>query len=571
MKLAFNIRTVPFSRYGSFLAVSWLPARPGQEEGVYIRTVRGGDTTAGAAFRIELVRDGESLAFTSRATPGLLELESGDGGRVELCIDAADRIRLRARHVGLRLTLAGGDYDYAMERPEGRWEVNDFRNEVRFMLTPLQGTLSMDAPWRRTRCEYIAAAMQPDGSEAAELLIQEYRTVWEKPAALPPFADSVARTEAEFAAWLGKTPAVPSAYEDGRLLAAYITWSCVVPADGYLPRPAMYMSKNWMTNIWSWDHCFNAMALIREQPALAWDQFMIFFDRQDKSGALPDFMNDKYALWNCCKPPIHGWTLSWMMERSEWIGPEQLQEVYGPLSRWTEWWFRYGDDDGDGMPQYSHGNDSGWDNSTIFHDPGAVESPDLGAYLVLQCDALAEIARRLERPEEAAAWNRRADGTLERMLAHCWRDGRMTAVRAGTHEPVGEDSLIACLPLVLGRRLPQEIRAALVQALADERRFFTPHGFATESIGSPAYEPDGYWRGPIWAPVMMLLVDGLLRCGEEELAREAARRFCDMAARSGMAENFDALTGEGLRDRAFTWTSSVFLMLAHEYAWPRSE
>jgi hypothetical protein len=34
---------------------------------------------------------------------------------------------------------------------------------------------------------------------------------------------------------------------------------------------------------------------------------------------------------------------------------------------------------------------------------------------------------------------------------------------------------------------------------------------------------------------------------------------------SGMAENFDALTGAGLRDRAFTWTSSVFLILGHEY------
>ena len=38
----------------------------------------------------------------------------------------------------------------------------------------------------------------------------------------------------------------------------------------------MYMSKNWMTNIWSWDNCFNAMALVRHQPELAWDQFMIF-------------------------------------------------------------------------------------------------------------------------------------------------------------------------------------------------------------------------------------------------------------------------------------------------------
>jgi len=32
--------------------------------------------------------------------------------------------------------------------------------------------------------------------------------------------------------------------------------------------------------------------------------------------------------------------------------------------------------------------------------------------------------------------------------------------------------------------------------------------------------------------------------------------------RSGFAENFDALTGDGLRDRAYTWTASVYLLLA---------
>jgi hypothetical protein len=63
----------------------------------------------------------------------------------------------------------------------------------------------------------------------------------------------------------------------------------------------------------------------------------------------------------------------------------------------------------------------------------------------------------------------------------------------------------------------------------------------------------------------MIIVDGLAAAGEVAFARELARRFCDMAARSGMAENFDAVTGEGLRDRAYTWTSSVFLILAHEY------
>ena len=63
----------------------------------------------------------------------------------------------------------------------------------------------------------------------------------------------------------------------------------------------------------------------------------------------------------------------------------------------------------------------------------------------------------------------------------------------------------------------------------------------------------------------MILVDGLAACGERSLAQDLARRFCDMAARSGMAENFEAVSGKGLRDRAYTWTSSIFLLLAHEY------
>ena len=57
---------------------------------------------------------------------------------------------------------------------------------------------------------------------------------------------------------------------------------------------------------------------------------------------------------------------------------------------------------------------------------------------------------------------------------------------------------------------------------------------------------------------------GLRRCGEREFARDMARRFADMACRSGFAENFDALTGEGLRDRAYTWTASAFLAMAEE-------
>ena len=44
-----------------------------------------------------------------------------------------------------------------------------------------------------------------------------------------------------------------------------------------------------------------------------------------------------------------------------------------------------------------------------------------------------------------------------------------------------------------------------------------------------------------------------------------ARRFAQLVAQSGCAENFDARTGAGLRDRAYTWTASAMLTMAEEY------
>ena len=121
------------------------------------------------------------------------------------------------------------------------------------------------------------------------------------------------------------------------------------------------------------------------------------------------------------------------------------------------------------------------------------------------------------------------------------------------------------MPILLGKRLPDDVLHQLVAGLKQEGRFLTQHGLATESVNSPYYESDGYWRGPIWAPSTMLIVDGLNAAGETQFAQDLSRQFCAMVSRSGMAENFDALSGDGLRDRAYSWTSSVFLVLGHEY------
>ena len=63
-------------------------------------------------------------------------------------------------------------------------------------------------------------------------------------------------------------------------------------------------------------------------------------------------------------------------------------------------------------------------------------------------------------------------------------------------------------------------------------------------------------------PSTVLIEDGLRRAGYAELADEISARFRALCEKSGFAENFDAHTGAGLRDRAYTWTASGYLILA---------
>ena len=101
---------------------------------------------------------------------------------------------------------------------------------------------------------------------------------------------------------------------------------------------------------------------------------------------------------------------------------------------------------------------------------------------------------------------------------------------------------------------------------AVEGGLLTAHGVASESPQSAAYEPDGYWRGPIWAPTTYLVIEGLRACGRSDLAEAAATGFLDTVRRGGFAENFEATTGLPLRDRGYSWSASVFLILARERA-----
>jgi len=559
-QISFDLSKVPFSRFGSYLAVSQFLPDPASQTapGLYLRSMRGGGHNV---FRLELLATGSPVPFEIHTSPTSLHLQA-QAGSVDLCMPVSDQVRVRGEGVSLRLTAV--TKTLAILNANHHWEINTPPSE-KFMIWPIAGALQVDAPWSgKGTTSTVAAFVPAPDSHRFDAEIDTYESVWDPHLVLADFAAGEAVVQHDYQQWLARMPEVPAEYGSGAELAAYVNWASVVAPGGYLKHPAMLMSKNWMTLLWSWDHCFNAMAVSYKDPELAWQQFELPFDNQDAHGALPDTIGNASRGFGYNKPPIHGWTLTWMMHNGGYRDSKHLAAIYAPLALWTNWFFKYRDSNSDGFPEYDHGNDSGWDNSTVMLTGVPVESPDLDSFLILQMDTLASIAHTLGKEQEASAWKTRSDQLLKNMLGKFWKGDHFVAYRAQDGAEIDSDSLLLHLPLVLGKRLPVEVREKLVAGLMKPGNFRTTNGFATERLTSSYYTPDGYWRGPIWAPTTMLLAEGLDGAGENKLATNLRADFCRMAQQSGMSENFNAVTGAGLRDPAYTWTSSVYLIFAHQ-------
>jgi putative isomerase len=517
-------------------------------------------------FKFIAIENGKEVPSTITATPAVLTIKSTNG-EVRICFQDSDVIRIQTHNIGLRMKPP--IECRLMQVAKNTWRYQAEWTE-RFLITSIAGSFTTfpeiaDKP--QNLFSNVVFNILPDKNGNGELALEYYPSQTIIKTVFKPFDDCIKNKTNAFNDWLTTMPVVADAYQSTLVKAAYINWSSLVYPRENFSREGMIMSKMWMNAIWSWDHCFNAMATGYSNPQLAFDQLMVVFDKQNKLGALPDDIYEFKSGWGYLKPPIHGWALRCMMEKSKCITPAMMAEIYEPLARWTNFYFKYRDDNHNGLAETHHGNDSGADNATIFDEGMPVDDPALNSYLIIQMDLLSEFAKKLDKAEESVKWTQRADKLMKLLIDSLWDGNQFVAKQIYSNKiNDGKYCHIRFLPLMLAQRLPSEIRRKLI---ADIKEFLiAPYGITSEGIHSPKFNNIGYsyWRGPIWAPTTYMLIDALDRCGEKALARELAVKFCDMCSREGFAENFDPITGEGLCDPCYTWTSSVFILLAKEYA-----
>ncbi|MFF5978885.1 amylo-alpha-1,6-glucosidase [Streptomyces olindensis] len=564
---AFSLHDIPFSTHGSWFGISPVLAEKTRSEDLHLVSHQNGMHAVLRFTPLDATTRDRATAH-AEATPGLLTW-TGAGGRIGLAYAAPDTVRLRGEGLALRITAAAGTLTpftgtYFYRDPvAGAHVFTSYETGRRYRITVLSGSVTEESGTQGLGAGERGVTLTAEAGGAWEAAVEELDSARAPHRSSHTFDDIVATAQAAFADFADavapwRTPDTPAAE-----LAAYVLWSATVRPASLVTRPAVLMSKHWMDKVWSWDHCFNALALAPGAPALARDQFSLPFDHQDETGALPDSVTHSEVLYNFVKPPIHGWTFSRLRRRlPEPLGRTELAEMYGRLARWTDFWLTARRAPGDALPHYQHGNDSGWDNATTFDPERVVVTADLAAFLVLQLRELAALAAELGLPDEAGRWTRTAEETQAAMLDELWTGERFVARGVAGGRTWGSSSLLDLMPMVLGEHLPESIGTALAARIETH---LTAYGLATERPDSPHYLSDGYWRGPIWAPATVLVEDGLRRAGHHRLADDISARFRALCETHGFAENFDALTGTGLRDRAYTWTAAGYLLLAEAH------
>ena len=561
-----DIRSVPFSRYGSYLAFSYPQDGTKEFDGHIAVRVLYGAFSQQETYPIVLLNDEgkpeEKLAVSM--SPWELNAASETGG-YSICFRDEDTFFLKADSPILITKTKAGTYDRVMEHMDGTFEIAGDDMALRVSIQKGKAKDQSAGPDNGFGSSRTGLLLSPkEGGLLASVTLTGLSLQKKEYESYDVCRQTVKEEYEKFESGIIKGLKKPDpAYEKAGREAAYILWHSVLHPSGYIKRPVMVMTKNWMNLVWSWDYAFNGLALVSSHPDLAYGQFLAMADQQDEYGAYPDAYQARKIIRSFVKPPVQGFILEKMFQIHD-PGREIKERLYHSTAAFTNWWLTYRMEE-NGIPTYHHGNDSGWDNATVFRLGLPVQSPDLSAWLVLQMEFLEHTARELGRHSEAETWKEKGEELLSKLLAYFARNDRFAAVKIPEMEAVPSDSLILYLPLILGKRLPEKLRENLLSGLLKDGHLAGTWGFASEPLDSELFEEDGYWRGAVWPAAVMILTDALRRCGRQKEARFYAERFCRLCAEKGFYENYSALDGRGLRDHGFTWTASVFFILLRDY------
>jgi hypothetical protein len=294
--ISIDIANIPFSRYGAY--VSLTAEKNKKPLTIHYLRKRG---EQGLAFELILLKDSRAVDYELKAAPEQIICTAIEGS-VQIYI--RDDETLTFYSSGLNLYFRSLDsYSYGTEDGEHKFRVI-FAGRKNYSLFRVftghgifMGPMIDNRNWQWNgipvnhkkdicfRCEknLLLMALKLSMVESEDIPnpilpdkeVEEIRREWKnflkkmpKKDILPPKTDPQKGTEEE---------------KEFQQITWYNLWSSYVRAWDVYHHDTMLMSKKWMNSVWSWDHCFNALAMAgiegnkEEAAKKALEQFMASF------------------------------------------------------------------------------------------------------------------------------------------------------------------------------------------------------------------------------------------------------------------------------------------------------
>lgn len=316
------------------------------------------------------------------------------------------------------------------------------------------------------------------------------------------------------------------------------------------------------------------------------------------------------------QPPVFAIALRRIFETADADAGPRCISLYEAALRWHRWWYRARDPNGTGLVALLHPWESGSDNSPAW-DAALARVSTLTQTTVVRKDTSHVDAAMRPRDEDyrrfihlvdvyaASAWDparqwavapfKVAEVQTSAILLKAGEDLEWLAQRFGRGAEARELSSLNAMTrkallaqwrpslhrfvsrdLISGEDIEAPTQAGFIpmmaldlddaraDALVAEMKAWTDQlkvCFPTTKPNVSGWEPKRYWRGPAWAIINWLLIDGFMRNGF--MSEAESLRLSTMAAieREGFAEYFDPMTGEGCGGLGFSWTAAAYLHL----------
>ena len=503
-----------------------------------------GLTMSDFLFDLKLTINGTPVKYTYFSDEGSIKLEAC-GGEVEIALTNRGHFRVRGFNAGLRMELRSGGGRGAsgcrgfLSMPDGSGWEGEFGRYGKLFFCALTGNYTVTTVFDDENDQFSLVRIDfvPDADTGEfEAAVHDYQKELMPFGDYEDFDDLVEDNFADFEDFCENYTGEAAGYEELAKYARWVVWSHRSAAVGQFKQPHILFQNAWGNAAAPWQQSYNAMAMLGD-PEEAWRLLCVMFLYQEESGRIPNMMTYNKPAAGGVQPAFQGFALDYLFRKlgDDFMSQSEAERMYPKLAAWANYWTTYHNAGfGDDLVALSSPHESGWDDSSMFQDGFPAVDPCSMSFIILLMEDLAKLAKRsYSFGDKYDEWMARAKKLTDTLINEYW-DGEKFIVRT-KGQPVDSLSLANYQPIMLGKRLPQEIIDKVAEKLTIEDHWLTGMGLASESMQSTrATFGISFVCGRVVGPMNMILTVGLQAAGKQKEADMIARRFCDHAAREGI-------------------------------------